>query len=242
MGYMRRWPWVAQQGWSDVLFMHWPVPYDLLKPYVPDPFILETYNGDAWVSVVLFRAKRSRLRSMPFKMSYPSFFQMNLRTYIKFDNEPSIYFLSVDVNRLLPMIAAKKLLQLPYHIAEMRMENIQDQRLFTSKRTNHILSEPQISIMYQPLINKVFNQKDTLPYWLTERYCFWKIYGNKVVKGPLSHMPWTLHHAELELTAINMMPSILNQYLHFNPLVHYAKYMHAHLHPFEQIGIYEEIP
>ncbi len=236
---VRRWPWVAQQEWHDVLFMHWPVPYDLLKPYVPDPFILETYGEQAWISIVLFRVEKSRLRNMPTIMSYPPFLQMNIRTYIQFQGEPGIYFLSVDVNRLLIMMTAKRLLQLPYKMAKMKLEQTKDQLLFTSKQWTKNYVDARISVRYRPLTNTVFSQKGTLPYWLTERYCSWMIHGNKIVKAPLSHISWMLYHAELDMTMTNIIPFIPNKYFHLNPLTHYAKSKHAYLHPFEQIGIYK---
>jgi len=172
-------------------------------------------------------------------MSYPSFLQMNFRTYIQFDDEPGIYFFSVDVNRMLTMITAKNLLQLPYEMAEISMERIKDYYLFKSKRTKQIDSDARIFAKYQPLENIVCNKPNTLSHWLTDRYCFWMINGNKIIKGPISHMPWTLYHAELELIKINIAPSsVHNKYLHSNPLAHYGKSMHAYLHPFEQQGIY----
>src|SRR5699024_7461498 len=139
----------------------------LLKPHVPAPFTLETIAGQAWISVVLFSAKNSRLRFMPSVISYPTFLQMNIRTYVHFNGEPGIYFLSVDVNHLLTMTAAKKVLQLPYELAEMNLEQIQDQLLFSSKRlTNHEVDR-QIIVKYQPQVGKVPHKKGTLSYRLT---------------------------------------------------------------------------
>ena len=239
MEYIRRWPWIAQQEWHDVLFMHWPVPYDLLKPYVPNPITLETFEGEAWISIILFRAEKSRPRYMPSIISYPSFLQMNIRTYVHFDGEPGIYFLSVDVNRLFTMVAAKRLLQLPYELADMKMEHLQNQLLFSSKRINQNHSDRKVIVKYRPLTNKVSHRKGTLSYWLTERYCFWMMFGNRIVKGPLSHEMWTLYHSELDVSMVKVFQSIPQKYLHNNPLAHYAKSMVAYLHPFEQIGIYK---
>jgi len=235
---MRRWPWVGQQGWHDVLFMHWPVPYELLKPYVPDPFTIETYEGQAWITVILFQAKNSRLRGMPTSMSYPSFLQINTRTYIQFDGEPGIYFLSVDVNHLPIVASAKGILKLPYELAEMEIAKNNDHILFKSKRVRSNLSITGITANYQPLTERIANPQGTLAYWLTERYCFWMIKGKRIIKGPLSHLPWELYDVTLDLYMTDIIPFIPTKYLKTNPVVHYGKTVHAYLHPFEQSGIY----
>lgn len=240
MRYGRRWPWVGQQEWHDVLFMHWAVPYEKLKPYVPAPFLLETYDGQAWVTVVLFQTKNSRFRTMPTIMSYLSFLQMNTRTYIQFDGEPGIYFLSVDVNHLLIKTITKRLLQLPYELAKMDIKRDKDQIQFKSKRIKNNYSFSNITANYRPSSQTIYQSQGTLSHWLTERYCFWMIKGNKIIKGPLSHESWELHDVTVNLEMTDIIPFIPVNDLQRNPLAHYEKSVHAHLHPFEQIGIYRE--
>lgn len=239
MGYVRRWPWVGQQEWRDILFMHWPVPYEILKPYVPAPFKLETYNRQAWVSVILLQAKNSRLRGMPTMMSYPSFLQMNVRTYINFDGEPGIYFFSVDANHKLTVTTAKGLLKLPYELAEMEMKRDKDHIMFKSKRKKVNQIVPSITANYRPSLQRIAHQRGTLSHWLTERYCFWLINGKRVMKGPLSHLPWELYDVTLDLNMTDMIPFLSDRYKQENPLVHYAKSVNAYLYPFEQTGIYK---
>ena len=41
-------------GWRHVLFANWPVDPDLLDVYLPSAFSVDTYDGDAWLSVVPF--------------------------------------------------------------------------------------------------------------------------------------------------------------------------------------------
>lgn len=35
------WP-IMYQSWGDLLFMHWPVPVDLLRPLIPEPLVIDT--------------------------------------------------------------------------------------------------------------------------------------------------------------------------------------------------------
>ena len=47
-------PWVMVQRWHDLLFAHWRCPISDLPPLIPQPLEIETYDGDAWISVIPF--------------------------------------------------------------------------------------------------------------------------------------------------------------------------------------------
>ena len=58
-------PWVMGQTWLDLLFAHWRVPHDVLRPHVPDRLELEQYDGSAWIGLTPFRVIGLRLRGAP---------------------------------------------------------------------------------------------------------------------------------------------------------------------------------
>jgi uncharacterized protein YqjF (DUF2071 family) len=41
-------------GWRHVLFANWSVDSDLLNAHLPSTLTIDTYDGDAWLSVVPF--------------------------------------------------------------------------------------------------------------------------------------------------------------------------------------------
>jgi uncharacterized protein YqjF (DUF2071 family) len=45
-------PWMMRQTWSDLLFAHWPIPPQRLRPKLPPGLTLDLYNGEAWIGVV----------------------------------------------------------------------------------------------------------------------------------------------------------------------------------------------
>ncbi|HEX7090616.1 MAG TPA: DUF2071 domain-containing protein [Longimicrobiales bacterium] len=53
------------QTWTDLLLAHWPVPFERLRALVPEPLVLETFDGSAWVGVVPFRISELRPRGLP---------------------------------------------------------------------------------------------------------------------------------------------------------------------------------
>lgn len=237
MSIKRRWPWIAQQTWKNVLFIHFPVPYKDLKKHIPKPFKLETFGGQAWIGVVLFEALNSRLRGMPTPLSYRYFLQLNVRTYVKFGHEPGVFFFSIDANRKLPVLGAK-LFSLPYFLAQMDITKQGINYRFNSKRKiKDQLQSPLFDIHYKPISEPFFSEEDSLVYWFTERYCIWTVKGNKIYKGPISHHPWRLQSAKVSMTIDHEHP-LFNQLTQSSPITHYCFKMHAYVHPFEQKGIY----
>ena len=74
--------------WEDLLFMHWPVPADTLRPLIPAGLELDLYDGTAWLGVVPFRMRNTRLRFLPPLPSASSFPELNVRTYVTDGNKP----------------------------------------------------------------------------------------------------------------------------------------------------------
>lgn len=233
-------PWaVGRQVWDNVLFMHWSVPAEILNPYIPAPFTLDTYNGKSWISVVLLRSIQSRFRGMPVVMSYPSYLQINVRTYIRCNGEQGIYFLTVNVDDILVKTVAQKIIQLPYHLAVMEIKNSSDHLTFSSK-PKESESPLDLTVNYRPTTQEVPNQQGTLAHWLTERYYFWTIKGDKIIRGSISHVPWELYDVEVKQDMSGVIPIVPDLYFQKDPVVHYTKSMDTYLYPFEQAGIYKK--
>src|SRR5262245_45384968 len=47
------WP-VMYQTWDKFLFLHWPIAADLLRPLIAPRLSLDTFEGQAWVSITPF--------------------------------------------------------------------------------------------------------------------------------------------------------------------------------------------
>src|SRR5699024_8961642 len=145
----RRFPWIAQQNWQDILFIHTPISQHTLRNFVPFPFKIDTYEGKSWISIVLFKAKKSRLRYMPGWLSYPTFYQMNIRTYVRFGNELGAYFLSSIANRLLAAIGGSAV-SLPFNKASISINEQNDYFAFSGEGLpNNYKETVQISYRLQ---------------------------------------------------------------------------------------------
>src|SRR5699024_1057393 len=77
----------------------------------------DTFNNETWVSVVPFQATKTYPRVGRQFFSLGPLWQLNVRTYIRFNGVPGIYFLKIYTNSHLSSIGARTLLSLPYEDA-----------------------------------------------------------------------------------------------------------------------------
>ena len=76
-------PWLFRMRWVDLLFMHWPVPADALRPLIPAGLELDTYDGRAWLGVVPFGMEGVAPRFLPAPPGPGAFPELNVRTYVR---------------------------------------------------------------------------------------------------------------------------------------------------------------
>ncbi len=103
------WRWA--QHWGDVLFLHWAVPPAAVR--VPAPLEVDTFDGRAWVSVVVFRL-RTRARGLPFLPGVSELAEVNVRTYVRHRGRPGVWFLSIHADNRWAAGLARLLTPLPY--------------------------------------------------------------------------------------------------------------------------------
>lgn len=230
----QRFPWIAQQNWEDILFIHTPVPAPVLQEYVPAPFTIDTYNGQGWLTLVLFRATNSRFRYFPSFLSYPKLNQMNLRTYVTFGGESGVYFFSIHINSLLATLggnfAALPFQQAPLLIREKNNSvHITGHRLFAEN-----LGRLQLS--YQPDACSFKPEKESLSYFLTERYKIFTKRSNQIRKGTIYHNKWLLEKVNLSVEDCQHVPFSITS----SAFSHYSAKQTTFLYPFEKVGIFNE--
>ena len=74
--------WRMAMRWHDLLFAHWPVQADVLRPLVPAGLEIDTHSGTAWLGVIPFRMTSVRLRGVPALPWVSAFPELNVRTYV----------------------------------------------------------------------------------------------------------------------------------------------------------------
>lgn len=183
--------WVWAQRWLDVLFLHWRVPPQMVRPHLATGLEADTHHGDAWLSLVLFRL-RVRRRWLPFVPGVSALTEMNLRTYVRHAGRAGIYFLSIHADNPLSVWLARRLTPLPYRVAPLTYRRDGDQVTFRSGGEQTLTLQGHLAGPPRPCA------VGTLDAWLVERYtAFARCPRRGLVAGDVSHPPWTVQDVHL---------------------------------------------
>ena len=118
----REWRPALSMRWKHLLFVHWRVPVASLRPLIPEPLQIDTYDGAAWVGFVPFVMESVRpvwLPPIPKLFDFP---EANVRTYVRYGEQRGVWFFSLDAAHRLGVWVARRLWKLPYHYAHMWWE------------------------------------------------------------------------------------------------------------------------
>ena len=109
------------QRWHDLLFAHWRCPITDLRPLIPPPLEIDTYDGSAWIGVIPFTMSGVRMRAMLPVPTANAFPEINVRTYVTLDGRPGVWFFSLDCASPFAVFGARVGIHLPYFRATMRI-------------------------------------------------------------------------------------------------------------------------
>jgi uncharacterized protein len=226
-------PWIMRQTWSKVLFAHWSFPPRLIQPLLPPGLELDTFEHQAYISVLPFRISGVRIRMSPPIPGATEMLQINIRTYVKRDDKPGIYFFALDTDHLPTVWLTQLTLGLPYHHARISLKNrfkgyistveCISQRLDTAasnlypkgKQTVHKGKQSRedgaLHVSYYPSSDARQAKVDSLEHWLTERYCMYTVHAGKLLRLDIHHHPWSLQTANAEFHRQSLLTPMQNK-------------------------------
>ena len=217
-------PWVLGMSWRDLLFMHWPVEVDALRPLVPPALSLDTFDGSAWLGVVPFGMTGVRPRFLPAVHRLSDFPEINLRTYVTAEGKPGIWFFSLDAHNPVAVRLARTSFHLPYFDAEMAYHAPGDEVHYRSVRMHRGAPPAEFAARYRPAGVAFESGPGTIENFLTERYCLYSAdrRGN-VRRGDVHHHLWPLQPAEAEVHTLAMTQQIGVKLPETSPILHFSK-------------------
>jgi len=178
------------QRWQGLLFSHWEVSAQVLKPLVHPRLTVDTFEGRAFVGVVAFEMRSVR----PFGFAVPTatdFYEINVRTYVHLDGrEPGVVFLSLDADSTLATIAARTVWRVPYHRSRITHAS---ETAWTCDRSWP--GPPMKGFRAQFDIGEALpaQQPGSLEYFLAERYQFYTGgEGEPLRRARVHHSPYPL--------------------------------------------------
>lgn len=192
--------WEYYQEWNDVLFLHFIVSFDELRSLVPENLILDDFNQQYFVSIVCFKMEKIRPINFPSFPLISDFHEINIRTYIKNDDKPGVYFLSIEAAKTISAKIAKILSGLPYEKSNIKRTS--NAYINLNKRTNNTLN---ISFKVEEKL-----AKDAMKDWLTERYCLYLEQNKNLFRYEIQHQEWELNNTEILEIKLNYKIGNLN--------------------------------
>lgn len=188
-------PVAMYQEWVDLSFLHWEVPIDVLRPLIPSQFEIDTFESRAYLAVVPFTMCGIRLAGLPAIPGTSAFHETNVRTYVKFNGKPGVWFFSLEAANRLAVQTARVWFGLPYHFARMTM--VQDKEAITYDSTR-LSDGAKCHLRIQPFGDIVSAQPGSLEEFLFERYTLFALRNGRVVQGDVAHVPYTFCNGHVE--------------------------------------------
>jgi uncharacterized protein YqjF (DUF2071 family) len=230
---------VMRQRWADLLFLHWPVAIESLRPLVPAALEIDTFDGRAYVGLVPFTMTGVRPVGFPAVRRVSDFHEVNVRTYVHYQGrDPGVWFFSLDAANALAVRIARSLWCLAYHFARMSLKTSENGRI--SYRSERLWPEPtpaSCDLEYQPTGTPTKSTPGTLEHFLAERYVLYARRRANLYLGRVHHTPYPLQTAELNRLdeSLLLASGILRPDV--PPLVHYASEVRVKIFPIRRIRL-----
>ncbi len=181
--------WSYYQEWNDAVFLHWKVNAEELKKFIPKDLEIDLIENSAWISLVAFDMENIRPRHLPAFPPISYFHEINIRTYVKFNNKTGVYFLSIEGGKELSCRIAKNMSGLPYRYSRMKRKT----GFYTSENNS-----PKSNFELKFKVSKKLEHKTQTDLFLTERYALFQDAGNCLNEFEIHHIEWPIHEIEIE--------------------------------------------
>lgn len=215
-------PWIMIQNWHDLLFAHWELPAEQVRKLVPQQLELDLFGGKAYVAVTPFWMSGVRPHGIPAIPGISRFPELNVRTYVRYQDIPGVFFFSLDAGSRLAVKGARWGYRLPYFFAEMSIKSAGTKLQYRTRR----IEDPRPAEFvgsYWPVSAAREREKGTREHFLTERYCLYTVIAGTVHRAYIHHLPWSLQDAEAEIESNTMARATGLELPPEKPLLHFSR-------------------
>ena len=208
--------WLIAQRWERLLFAHWPVESRGLRRLLPPAVEPDEYGGAAWVAIVAFVMTGTRAAKRVAFRNLPPIPELNVRTYVRHEGVPGVWFLSLDTNSPLFVSMGRALYGLRYRLA--RMAAVAD-----GDRVHYVSSagDAAFASSHGPCGGAAPAAPGSLEHFLFERYRLFAERRGRLITAVVAHRPWPLQPAEAEIRLNRMAPP--GVVLDGQPLLHFCR-------------------
>jgi uncharacterized protein len=179
---------VMRQEWLDLAYVHWRYDPAVVQALLPAGLEVDTFDGSAWVGLIPFSMRGIGLPHGPAVPYLGSFAEVNVRTYVRRDNRPGVWFFSLDVDRFIPAAVARLTYRLPYCWGRTSHERTGDTlTTVVRRRWPHRVADSYLVVdMGEPVA------ANELDVFLTARWGLYSRTRRGVRYAAVDHEPWPL--------------------------------------------------
>jgi uncharacterized protein YqjF (DUF2071 family) len=212
---------VMHQDWGKLLFIHWRIEENILRPHIPASLEIDTYGDSAWIAITPFTMWDIRAFP-PYVPPVPgldSMHELNVRTYVHHNGVPGVWFFSLDANSRAAVLGARTFFHLPYYNAEIEMEGKKKIKYRLDR-----IDEPAAQFRAAWTVGEPLpkSQPGSREFFLTERYILYTEYDDDLYRARIHHEPWQLYEAELTSFSSTMIEANGLIQPKTQPILHYA--------------------
>lgn len=193
-----------RQAWLDLVFVHWAVEPERVAPLLPPRTRPDTLDGATYAGLVAFRLVGTGLPRGPRVPYLGTFLETNVRLYtVDDDGRRAVVFRSMDAQRLVPVLAARAALRLPYRWARMRARadvsrgehDGHDGRTIAYASTSRSLRPASTRLVVRT--GAPVAEPTALEHFLTARWGLHTRAWGRTWHLPTDHAAWPLHRGEV---------------------------------------------
>ena len=195
--------WALAETRRDMLLAHWPVALDDLARLLPPDLPVDTFDGEVWLGLIACRLEGIRARGLPPLPGLSSGPQLEVATYVTLDDQPGLWFFSVERPRTLLVEVAKRSHRLPAYKARVSLERVDEEIRFEAERDGGLFRA-----RYGPLGESRPIRPGTLESFLVDRFALYTADGGRLYRAELHRSPSRLQQADaaVEVATIGPVP------------------------------------
>ena len=190
---------VMLQGWRGLTALHWRYEPSEVQALLPDGFVVDTFDGSAWVGLIPFHMRRIRVPGLPAFGPLSTFPETNVRTYITdARGRRGVWFFSLDITRLVPALVARVGYRLPYGWASMTIASEERgaiRRYTSTRRWPGANATSNIAVRIGARL--IGSDLSELDHFLSARWALGTTFGRRLMWAKIAHPPWPLYAAEV---------------------------------------------
>jgi uncharacterized protein YqjF (DUF2071 family) len=195
------------QTWRNLLFVHWRISPAEASATIPDWLSVDTFDGSAWIGLVLFSMSGVRPWWSPPVPGVSAFAETNVRTYVHLaGSDRGVWFMSLDAGGSVGARIGRSRWGLPYHHAKMRVRRSGNQVVYECERLwpgrmgvgGRVVAE--IGDLFSGLnldVDPGQAVPGSLEHFLIERYILYAQKGDQLLCGRVHHRPYPLREAKV---------------------------------------------